>query len=98
MTYLTKDNALQEQGEVGKANTANRQHTKLARVIEALRDPAGLNRFEAERLGDHCLNSTVAIIREMYGDKLIQRREIVPSRFTDKGVHVNRYWLTTEAA
>lgn len=94
MSDLTKDNATGQGGEVDIANTASRQHTKLARVIEALRDPAGINRFEAERLGDHCLNSTVAIIREMYGDKLIQRREIVPSRFTDKGVHVNRYWLT----
>lgn len=94
MSYPTKDNARGQAGEVGIANTASRQHTKLGRVIEALRDPAGLNRFEAERLGDHCLNSTIAIIRQMYGDKLIQRREIVPSRFTDKGVHVNRYWLT----
>lgn len=97
MTYLQNDNATGQGGVVGIANTASRQHTKLARVIEALRDPAGLNRFEAERLGDHCLNSTVAIVREMYGVKLIQRREIVPTRFNDKGVHVNRYWLTTEA-
>lgn len=93
MTYLQNDKGLRGQSNVGKAETAKRQHTKLSRVIEALRDPAGLNRFEAERLGDHCLNSTVAIIREMYGDRLIQRWEEVPSRFADK-VRVLRYWLT----
>lgn len=92
MDNLRNDKALQEQGEVGKTKAAKRQHTKLTRIIEALRDPAGLNRFEAEHLGDHCLNSTVAVIREMYGDKLIQRWEEVPSRFADK-VRVLRYWL-----
>ena len=92
MSDLTKDNATGQGGEVGKTKAAKRQHTKLTRIIEALRDPAGLNRFEAEHLGDHCLNSTVAVIREMYGDKLIQRWEEVPSRFADK-VRVLRYWL-----
>jgi hypothetical protein len=37
--------------------------TKKVRVLEALKQPGGLNRFEAERIGDHCLNSTIAELR-----------------------------------
>lgn len=67
--------------------------TKIARITEALKHPAGLNRFDAESIGDHALNSTVAVIRREYGDKLIQRWETVPSRFSAKGVRCLRYWL-----
>jgi hypothetical protein len=56
----------------------------------------GLNRFEAERIGEHCLNSTVAVLREMYGDKLIQQWETVPTRYCETGVRVYRYWLISE--
>ncbi len=67
--------------------------TKHQRITDALKLPNGLNRFEAERIGDHCLNSTVADIRKRYGNRLIQRWETVPSRFSDKGVRVLRYWI-----
>lgn len=59
-----------------------------------MEQPHGLNRFEAERIGEHCLNSTAAIIRTMYGDRLIQQWERVPSRFNPDGVRVYRYWLS----
>lgn len=94
----TNANALREQGIGGKTNTAPRKViTKIARVIEALQQPAGLNRFDAERIGDHALNSTVAIIRDEYGDRLIDAWETVPCRFTDRGVKVKRYWLLSAA-
>lgn len=85
-------------GQVGFEGTANKSHhkiiTKLDRVINLLTTrPEGLNRFEAESFGDHCLNSTVAVIRSMYGDKLIQRWEIVPTRHCSTGVRCLRYWL-----
>jgi hypothetical protein len=67
--------------------------TKLDRVIEALKQPQGLNRFEAERIGDHCLNSSVAVIRAMYGNRLIQHWETVPTRHSPNGVRVYRYRL-----
>ena len=71
--------------------------TKIDRVIAALHHPHGMNRFEAARLGDTCLNSTVAVIRGMYGSKLISQWETVPCRFTERGVRVLRYWITGEA-
>lgn len=67
--------------------------TKLERTEAALKLPGGLNRFEAERIGEHALNSTVAILRKRYGKRLLQRWEKVPSRFCETGVRVLRYWL-----
>ena len=85
-------------GQVGFEGTANKSQrkiiTKLDRVINLLKTrPEGLNRFEAESFGEHCLNSTVAVIRSMYGDKLVQRWETVPTRYCSTGVRVLRFWL-----
>lgn len=98
MTYSTKDKGLRGQSNVGTAKPSSRKIiTKLHRIIDLLKNrPEGLNRFEAEQFGDHCLNSTVAVIRDMYGDKLIQRWEKVPSRYTNRGARVCRYWLAGE--
>ena len=94
MTTLRNDKALREQGQVGTAKTSNsNRSTKLDRVIAALHNPRGLNRFEAERIGEHCLNSTIAIIRKLHGSKLIQQWETVPTRFCERGVRVLRYWI-----
>lgn len=94
-TTPRNDNATGQGREGVTANISKEKViTKLDRVINLLKHhPEGLNRFEAEGHGEHCLNSTVAVIRAMYGDKLIQRWETVPSRFTNKGVRVLRYWL-----
>jgi len=66
--------------------------TKYQRVLAALKHPAGLNRFEAERIGDHTLNTTVSRLRSL-GYSVASEWETVPSRFTDKGVRVRRYWV-----
>lgn len=57
-----------------------------------LRQPGGLNRFDAERIGDHCLHSTVARLRS-YGDIIASRWETIPTRYTPDGVRVLRYWM-----
>lgn len=94
-TTSENDNAGRQPGDVGTAKQSkSKATTKLARIINILRTrPEGLNRFEAEQFGDHCLNSTIAVIRDLYGDELIQRWETVPSRFTQHGVRVLRFWL-----
>lgn len=66
--------------------------TKYQRVLAALKHPGGLNRFEAERIGDHTLNTTVARLRSL-GYCVASEWETVPSRFSDKGVRVRRYWV-----
>lgn len=82
------------QGEAAQqTSTKSKRTTKIDRVIAALHLPHGLNRFEAERIGEHTLNSTVAVIRRMYGIKLISRWETVPTRYCETGVRVLRYWI-----
>lgn len=76
-----------------RSESTSRHCTKKDAIRFALRNPHGLNRFEAERYGDHCLNSTVA---ELRGDGCLihSEWEKVPTRFNPKGVRVLRYWLT----
>lgn len=80
----------------GCANTATAQgkaqhpeDTKISRIAGILRSGKSLNRFEAERFGDHCLNSTVAVLRAE-GFNILDRWEKVPTRF-GKTVRVKRY-------
>lgn len=76
-------------------NDKSKRSTKLQRIIDLLTNrPQGLNRFESETHGEHCLNSTVAVIRKMYGSRLFQQWEVVPTRYNSDGVRVVRYWLT----
>lgn len=77
-----------------QSTNAKKGITKKERITQAIKQPEGLNRFEAERIGDHCLNSTIAIIRAEYGNRLTQHWERVPSRFNPDGVRVLRYRLT----
>ena len=76
-----------------RSETTSRHCTKKDAIRFALRHPHGLNRFEAERLGDHCLNSTVAELRAD-GCAIRSQWEVVPTRFNPRGVRVLRYWLT----
>ncbi len=94
-TTITNANALREQGAGDTAKTTHKPKSikKIDRVIEAMEQPHGLNRFEAERIGDHCLNSTVAVIRTAHGARLHQEWETVPTRYNSDGVRVKRYWL-----
>lgn len=66
--------------------------TKIDRILAALKNPAGLNRFEAECVGDHCLNSTVAALRQD-GFVIHDEWETIPTRFSPRGVRVKRYRL-----
>ena len=65
---------------------------KIDRVRLELTRPSGLNRFEAERLGDHVLNSTIAALRKR-GEPIQEEWEVVPTRHCADGVRVKRYWI-----
>ena len=69
-------------------------NTKKSMILDALRQRS-LNRFEAEKLGDHCLNSTISILRAE-GHEIHATPELVPTRF-DREVRVHRYSLLREA-
>ena len=65
--------------------------TKQQAVIEATSTKQGLNRFEAQAIGDSCLNSTISHLSKM-GYQFRIEWESVPNRFGGK-THCNRYWL-----
>ncbi|RQZ57727.1 hypothetical protein DF057_26540 [Burkholderia cepacia] len=65
---------------------------KIDRVLLELRRGISLNRFDAERMGDHCLNTTISTLRAE-GWLITGQWETVPTRF-GKTARVLRYRLT----
>ncbi|MCA8296312.1 hypothetical protein LGN19_21170 [Burkholderia sp. AU30198] len=65
---------------------------KIEHVLLELRRGISLNRFDAERIGDHCLNTTISTLRAE-GWPITGEWETVPTRF-GKTVRVLRYRLT----
>lgn len=66
------------------------KETKEAKILAIMRDrPSGLNRFDAEHWGCHCLHSTIATLRRK-GYQFRAEWEWVSTRFGD--VHVKRYF------
>lgn len=55
--------------------------SKIARVLAHLLSGASINRFEAERIGDHCLPSTIAVLANHYGLTIERKQERVPNRW-----------------
>ena len=56
--------------------------SKIARVLAYLLPACNsLNRFEAERLGDHCLPSTIAKLANGYGLEFQRQPEKVPNHW-----------------
>lgn len=68
--------------------------TKQQAVIEATSTRQGLNRFEAQAIGDSCLNSTISHLSKM-GYQFRTERETVPNRFGGQ-THCSRYWLISK--
>ncbi len=67
----------------------SQQHTKELSILKVLRAGRSLNRFEAEPLGDHCLQSTIATLRGK-GYLFYDEWERVKTRF-NKEARVKRY-------
>lgn len=81
-----------------KSTAKNANDSKLGKeYAQLLRFVGGesQNRFDAERLGDHCLHTTVSDLQRGYGIRFCRKRERVPTRF-GKPVTVCRYWLDVE--
>lgn len=75
----------------GQSNTA--PLSKIARILAHLLTGASLNRFEAEGLGDHCLNTTISTLGKNRHGLIIDRQyERVPNGYGDPCL-VKRYSL-----
>ena len=72
-----------------------RPRGKVGRIISTLAAGVSLNRFEAERLGDHCLHSTISAIERHYGIRIERRGETVPG-FGGHRTRVMRYWFAED--
>jgi hypothetical protein len=70
------------------------KQTKIKRILGELARGGSLHRFQAERLGDHCLHSTVSKIQE-YGIVVDREWTTVPG-FANHPTRCCRYWLDTE--
>ncbi|HCA6586550.1 TPA: hypothetical protein MXV30_005442 [Pseudomonas aeruginosa] len=66
---------------------------KITRILAYLLTGASLNRFEAEKLGDHCLNSTISTLANKHGLSIGRQPEKVPNRW-GKSCTVTRYSLS----
>ena len=58
-----------------------KEGTKYSNIIDVFQSGESLNRFEAERYGDHCLNTTVSTISIQLDLKIPRKMEQVPNRF-----------------
>ena len=67
--------------EVRGFPTFSKAPTKTARVLKHLVFKGTRNRFEAERLGAHCLHSTICKLSNYYGLKFIRESERVPNNW-----------------
>lgn len=66
--------------------------TKISRVLGHLLHISSLNRFEAERIGDHCLHSTISTLANSYGLTFKRITEKVPNHW-GQPCDVTRYSL-----
>lgn len=66
--------------------------SKIARLLAHFLTGASLNRFDAESLGDHCLNSTISELSNRHGLAFTRLPERVPNRW-GQPCPVTRYAL-----
>lgn len=69
--------------------------SKLRRMLREFADGRRLNRFEAERIGDHCLPQTVHVLERRHGLNFVRVAEHVPG-YGGCEVHTVRYSLSFE--
>lgn len=67
-------------GQMAASENTRPDDTKISKISAVLKSGISLNRFDAERYGDHCLNSTIAVLRAE-GVLLHGEWEKVPTRF-----------------
>lgn len=96
MTDQKKGQPIKASPEKSHADTTTtstgKAPTKISRVLAYLLQDQSLNRFEAERLGDHCLHSTISRLSNAYGLNFTRQPERVPNHWGQPCM-VTRYSL-----
>jgi len=79
----------------GINSTDRKKKGKLDSILEVFATGERLHRFQAEKLGDHVLNTTVSDLQKRNGVHFKRREVKVPNRFGEK-TRVKEYWLEGE--
>ena len=79
-----------ENEEIMSAVTAAACELKWRRILKFFADGGRLTRFDAERLGDHALNTTVSNLGLM-GIVVSREPTVLQGRFGE--IRCKRYWL-----
>lgn len=72
-----KESQSQSHGHV----TTTQAPSKICRVLAFLVSGKSLNRFEAERIGEHCLHSTISRLSNQHGLTFARQAEAVPNNW-----------------
>lgn len=73
-------------------NSTKQRPGKLTSMLIHFAMGERLHRFEAERIGDHCLHTTVSGLQTKYGIEFNREFTKVPNRFGSQ-TSVKKYWL-----
>lgn len=76
----SEEQGSQSHGQI-TIGTSAKAPSKIARILEHLLNIGPLNRFEAERIGDHCLHSTISALANGYGLTFKRSPEKVPNHW-----------------
>lgn len=79
----------QSHGDITTTDAPN----KISRVLAYLITGKSLNRFEAERIGEHCLHSTISRLTNHYDMTFARKAESVSNNW-GRPCRVVRYWLS----
>ena len=79
-------------GDITTRTSTSKQPNKIARVLEHLLYDGSIQRFEVERLSDHCLHSTISSLSNGYGLKFERQLERVPNYWAEPCT-ITRYTL-----
>lgn len=84
-----KESQSQSQADITTTDAPN----KICRVLAYLITGNSLNRFEAERIGEHCLHTTISRLSNHHGLNFMRQAEAVPNNWGSP-CRVVRYWLS----
>ncbi len=88
-----KNEATPESGnELRPVDISSKKDGKLKKMFLLFAHGNRLHRFEAERHGDHCLNSTIPALQRDYGIYFDRESVKVPNNFGEM-TWVTKYWL-----
>lgn len=89
---MKKATPLRRDRSPAQADSISAAPSKICRILAILISGRSLNRFEAERFGEHCLHTTISALANKYDLLFIRTPEAVPTNW-GASCRVIRYQL-----